>query len=162
MFNDRSRFKGIRSTFARFLLVPIVAVLFLHCGTTGYNTYDMPCGKPRNDVVTEARNILAKLGLEQKTAIPDSGYFRTKALKVQSVSEGDTPRWFMVEMHYTGSVIQVGAFELVPDGRSEARRMGTSPEDDANTEEVLLRPGDRFFLKVVQPFMDRMKEWCAQ
>lgn len=139
------------------------AVLFLHCGTTGYNTYDVPCSKERPIIAKEARSFLARMGFAEKVFTPDSGYYRTRAIKVESVSEtvSGGPKWFMMEVRHTGTMIHVGAFELIPDRHSEAARLAQSPEDEPKTEEDPIMPGDRFFIKVVQPLLDHLTEVCG-
>lgn len=146
-------------------LLLLLGVLSLHCASTvPHNTITLPCSIEGGKALNEAQQYLARLGFQKKVLLPDSGYFRTKALKTGSVatSASGKPSWYVFEVIHKNEKLSVRAFNLIPKPNSEAMKFNLSPEDESGTEEDPVMPGDRFHMMIVEPFIDHMKSTCEQ
>lgn len=146
-------------------LLLLFGVLSLHCASTvPYNTITLPCSIESSKALHEAQQHLARLGFQQKVFLPDSGYFRTKAMKTGSVatSASGKPSWYVFEVIHKNEKLSVRAFNLIPKPNSEAMKFNVSPEDESGTEENPVMPGDRFHMMIVEPFIDHMKNACEK
>ena len=112
------------------------------------------CQKSRNEVMETARQGLISTGFSIERYLPDSGYIRTAAKRIQTVNEISTglPSIVRVEAQHTSGVLNVVAWHL-----DLTKGVG----DRYYMDEVQLMAGERLHIFHVGPFLDKMTEYCA-
>lgn len=132
--------------------------------SAGHNAVQIACAKPRAQALNEAKLYLQRLGFVEKTFLPDSGYYRTKALEAQNVAQALSGKgmWYVFEVRSNDQMLSIRPVSLIADPRSDAALHNRSPEDDARTEEEPILPGNRYYTLVVQPFIEHMTEYCGK
>jgi hypothetical protein len=159
----------IRNTIMRsnkiLAVVSLLALLLASCGSTSrYNAINIPCSRTPDEITRAAREYLLTKGFNQRTYRPDSGYYRTALMKVETVSEkiSHAPLWYVVEVRCRENSVDVAGYSLLYGRNSEARQYGTSPEDERQTEEEGIIPGTRAYSAIVVPLVDHLKEFCRE
>ena len=142
----------------------LFVVFFAGCGSTSrFNVMKVPCSKTHEEVVRAARDFLLSKGFNQRTFLPDSGYYKTAARKVETVSEkmNHAPLWYTVEVQCRQDVVEISGYSLIYGRNSQAREFGASPENESQTEEEGIVPGTRAFTAIIVPIMDYLREFCG-
>lgn len=123
----------------------------------------VPCQKSRAEVMQAARQGLISAGFSIKRSLPDSGYIRTSAKRIQTVNEiaNGRPTLIVVEVQHTANGLNVLAYRLVAIKGSVADRTASFDEDSADMEEVQLMAGERLHIFHVGPFLDHMTAFCT-
>jgi hypothetical protein len=123
----------------------------------------LPCQKSRAEIMEAARQGLVSAGFSIKRYLPDSGYIRTSAKRIQTVNEisNGRPTLIVVEAQHTPAGLNVLAWRLVAIKGSVADRTAAFDEDSADMEEVQLMAGERLHIFHVGPFLDHMTAFCT-
>ena len=123
----------------------------------------VPCQKSRAEVMESSRQGLISAGFAIKRYLPDSGYIRTSAKRIQTVNEisNGRPTLIVVEAQHTPGGLNVLAYRLLAIKGSVADRTATFDEESADMEEMQLMAGERLHIFHVGPFLDHMTAFCA-
>jgi hypothetical protein len=151
----------------RFFRITCLHVLLLGvitaCGSSSrFNSITVPCTKPPSEVLRNTRDYLLLFGFEQRSYNPDSGYYRTSAKKVQTVSQisSHAPLWYTVEIRCHDNVVEVAGYSLIYGRNSQAIQFGASPEFESQTEEEGIIPGSRAYGYLIMPLVEHIKDYC--
>jgi hypothetical protein len=148
-----------------FVLSTFLVTIFAGCGSTSrYNAISIPCARPYEEILRSAREQLLSKGFSPSVYRPDSGYYRTAAKKVQTVSEisSQTPLWFVVEVRCLQDHVEVAGYSLIYGKHSQALQFGTSPENESQTEEEGIIPGTRAYSAIIYPLVEHLREFCRE
>ncbi len=139
------------------------SMLLAGCASTLPQSQFITCGRPRADVMNEARNAVIASGFSVKQFLPDSGYLRTFARKIQTVDEisNRRPTLIFVEAQHMDGGLSINAYKVVAQMGSVASRDNVYEEDATGFDEHLLEIGNRLFIFHVGPVVDHMEKFCG-